>query len=125
MAEADSDASVIGAGEVIENCCSQGRSDHQRGFCGLPRFPANLLPDAPHFNPGLALQTLSELAADKDTKPVFDGLRAFVQNLNATLIITLGNHDLELAAPTVQRHLLDLIVRQDHDARQRHSLRAG
>lgn len=88
-------------------------------FVDFLASPANLLPDAPHFNPGLALQTLSELAADKDTKPVFDGLRAFVQNLNATLIITLGNHDLELAAPTVQRHLLDLIVRQDHDARRR------
>lgn len=79
--------------------------------------------NAPFFNPDLARRMLPRLVADPNSASVFSALRKFVQEPGASLIITLGNHDLELAVPGVQRQLLDLIALNDHDARGRIHLR--
>lgn len=88
-------------------------------FIDFLAAPENDRPYAPHFNPKLALHTLATLAVDCEASFVFKALFEFVRNPDASLIITLGNHDLELASPTVQSQLLDLIARQDHKARKR------
>ena len=42
--------------------------------------------------------------------PVWKALKKFVRTKDRRLIITLGNHDLELALPWVREHLLGLIA---------------
>lgn len=61
----------------------------------------------PHyFDPVGAVGKLQRIASDASFGPVFDALRQFVLKANRTLIINLGNHDLELALPWVRHWLL-------------------
>ena len=70
-------------------------------------------PDAKAFDPDGAIRKLSRIVGDRSFQPVWDAFRKFVRGENRRLIITLGNHDLELALPWVRAHLLDLIADDD------------
>ena len=76
-------------------------------------------PGATYFNPDAALIGLNRIASDEAFKPVFDALRAFVSQQQATLVITLGNHDLELAVPFVGTRLKQLLAMNSNDAAAR------
>lgn len=52
-------------------------------------------------------------------KPVWDALRAVARTPNATLVIVLGNHDVELALPWVRPHLLNALTDGDGAAERR------
>ena len=51
--------------------------------------------------------------------PVWDALAEFVTKPNRTLIIVIGNHDVELAFPVVQRAILKRLAADDLTARAR------
>jgi UDP-2,3-diacylglucosamine pyrophosphatase LpxH len=72
-------------------------------------------PAAKAFDPLTATTKLDRIAADKPFKPVWDALRKYVKARH--LVITLGNHDLELALPWVKQHFLDLLTDGDDSAR--------
>lgn len=80
-----------------------------------------------HFDPQGAITKLDRIVTtDPAFKPVFDALRAFVATPLRTLVINLGNHDLELALPWVRTHLIDLIAHNDATARGRiHTIADG
>jgi UDP-2,3-diacylglucosamine pyrophosphatase LpxH len=76
-------------------------------------------PGAKAFDPDGAIQKLDRIAGDIAFAPVWKALKKFVRTKGRRLIITLGNHDLELALPWVREHLLDLIAGDDDAARGR------
>ena len=76
-------------------------------------------PGAEAFDPGGAIQKLDRIAGDAAFAPVWKALKKFVRTKDRRLIITLGNHDLELALPWVREHLLGLIAGDDDAARGR------
>jgi UDP-2,3-diacylglucosamine pyrophosphatase LpxH len=76
-------------------------------------------PNAKAFDPEGANDKLSRIAADDSFKPVFDALNRFVRTKDHRLVITLGNHDLELALPWVREHFLDLLAGDNDAARGR------
>jgi UDP-2,3-diacylglucosamine pyrophosphatase LpxH len=63
---------------------------------------------ATYFDPQRAPERLAQIA--RDFSPVFEGLRKFVATPNRHLVIVLGNHDIELALPNVQRSLLSAVA---------------
>src|SRR5258707_670076 len=65
-------------------------------------------PGAKAFDPDGAIQKLDRIAGDIAFAPVWKALRKLVRTKGRRLIITLGNHDVELALPWVREHLLDL-----------------
>lgn len=71
------------------------------------------------FDPEGAVRKLTRIANDTAFSPVWEALKSFVRTEGRRLIITLGNHDLELALPWVREHLLDLIAGNDDAARGR------
>lgn len=66
-------------------------------------------PGAECFDPVGAIEKLDRIARDGRFLPVWDGLREFVATPGRQLVLTLGNHDLELALPWVRERLLDLL----------------
>jgi UDP-2,3-diacylglucosamine pyrophosphatase LpxH len=76
-------------------------------------------PGAKAFDPEGAVQKLTRIAEDTAFAPVWQALRSFVGTEGHRLIITLGNHDLELALPWVREHLLYLLAGNDDAARGR------
>jgi UDP-2,3-diacylglucosamine pyrophosphatase LpxH len=75
-----------------------------------------------HFDPAGAIGKLNRIVnEDEAFAPVFRALRDFVDIENCTLVVNLGNHDLELALPWVREHLLNLLAR-DVKARGRITL---
>jgi UDP-2,3-diacylglucosamine pyrophosphatase LpxH len=79
-------------------------------------------PDARAFDPEGAVRKLDRIANDPAFKPVWDALRKFVRKKNRHLIITMGNHDLELALPWVRSHLVQLLTGDDAAAYARLTL---
>lgn len=76
-------------------------------------------PDAKAFDPEGANRKLSRIATDKSFKPVWDALGRFVRTKGRRLVVTLGNHDLELVLPWVREHFLDLLAGNNDAARGR------
>ncbi|HMM92956.1 metallophosphoesterase [Bradyrhizobium sp.] len=76
-------------------------------------------PGARAFDPDGAIQKLDRIARDAAFAPVWKALKKFVGTRDRRLIITLGNHDVELSLPWVREHLLQLIAGDDDAARGR------
>jgi len=62
-----------------------------------------------HFDPDGANAKLDRIASDATFKPIFEALSDLLGIANRTLIINLGNHDLELAMPWVREHLVQIL----------------
>lgn len=76
-----------------------------------------------HFDPAGAVEKLERIAKkDPAFMPVFKALKKFAGTDNRSLIINLGNHDLELALPWVRDHLLNILCGDDEAARGRVTL---
>jgi UDP-2,3-diacylglucosamine pyrophosphatase LpxH len=60
-----------------------------------------------------AAHVVSMIMKDDSFKPVFDGLKTFLENDSCELILLIGNHDLELAFPEAQEELLQTIAPTD------------
>ena len=75
-------------------------------------------PDARSFDPEGATRKLDRIAGDPAFQPVWNALKKIDHAKRRRLIITLGNHDLELALPWVREHLLGLLAGDDDAARQ-------
>lgn len=68
-----------------------------------------------YFDPEGAAAKLTRITEDEAFAPVFAALREFVRRPQRSLVINLGNHDLELALPWVRQRLLDLLTRDSPD----------
>lgn len=66
-----------------------------------------------------ALQVVGRILDDPAFAPVWAALSAFVQQPGRTLVFVIGNHDIEIAFPGVQRLLLARLAGQDLAARAR------
>ncbi|HKV09947.1 MAG TPA: metallophosphoesterase [Thermoanaerobaculia bacterium] len=77
---------------------------------------------ARHFDPAGAVDKLNRIVKDPAFAPVFRSLQKFAATRNRSLVITLGNHDVELALPWVREHLLDLLSGGNEAARGRITL---
>lgn len=77
---------------------------------------------ATYFDPEGAVDKLDRIAGDPAFAPVWESLQRFVATENRTLVINLGNHDLELALPWVREHLLGLLTDGNLAARGRITL---
>lgn len=80
------------------------------------------VPEPDYFDPLGAVGKLDDIARDASFLPVFDALRNYLKVPNRHLIITLGNHDLELALPRVREFLLQTLAQGSSEARARISL---
>ena len=78
---------------------------------------------ASYFDPVNATLKLDRVARnDPAFTPVFEALGRFTRTENRSLIVNLGNHDLELALPWVREHLLEILSGGDGAARGRVTL---
>jgi UDP-2,3-diacylglucosamine pyrophosphatase LpxH len=77
-----------------------------------------------HFDPVGACAKLDRVAADPTFVPIWAALRAFVGTANRRLVIVLGNHDIELALPSVSRHLVESLAEGNDASRGRITLSA-
>ncbi len=75
--------------------------------------------DARYLDPEGAAHKLGEIITDPAFAPVFAALARFVRTPNRTLVLVLGNHDVELALPEVQDSLLAAICGDDAAAHGR------
>jgi UDP-2,3-diacylglucosamine pyrophosphatase LpxH len=75
-----------------------------------------------YFDPGGASAALDRIFRDPSFSRVWDALKEFVAEKNRLLIITLGNHDLELALPWVREQLVTELSGGDDAARGRITL---
>jgi len=66
-----------------------------------------------------AVEVVGRIMEDKSFAPVWAALADFVKLDNRTLVIVLGNHDIELAFPTVQHLILDKLTGNGLSARAR------
>ena len=66
-----------------------------------------------------ALPTLERIMGDAHFQPVWDALAAFVRREGRQLVLVIGNHDIELAFPHVQRRLLERLCGDNAAARAR------
>ncbi len=66
-----------------------------------------------------ALKILEKVLADPEFAQIFAALAQLVQTPNRELVVLLGNHDLELALPTVRERLTDVLCGQNDAARGR------
>ncbi len=78
-------------------------------------------PAAP-FDPAGAVDKLERIFKDASFKIIWEALQNLVATPNRSLIINLGNHDLELALPWVQAHLLNFLSQNKEAARGRITL---
>ncbi|MEZ5404307.1 MAG: metallophosphoesterase [Bryobacteraceae bacterium] len=107
------DSAIFMEGEAFQAFCrQQAKSKRRLGFVVNGDF-VDFLPDRPaktYFDGSDAVGQLDEIAKDERFAPVFRGLQELLtKKADAQLIITIGNHDLELAVPRVREKLLDLI----------------
>ena len=78
-------------------------------------------PDACLFDVAEANRKLDRIfKEDESFSPIREALSRFVVTAGQTLVIVLGNHDLELAAPSVQQHFAELV---GADPASRHRIR--
>jgi UDP-2,3-diacylglucosamine pyrophosphatase LpxH len=66
-----------------------------------------------------ARATVDRIMNDPSFKPVWDALAAFVKQPGRTLVFVIGNHDIEIAFPPVQRLVLSRLAGDDLAARAR------
>lgn len=66
-----------------------------------------------------ALASVDRILSDKNFSPVWESLMGFVHKEKRSLVIVIGNHDIEIAFPNVQRLLLDRLSDGDGSARSR------
>lgn len=77
-------------------------------------------PGTSHFKGTVeALGCLGRIVDDPAFAPVFQALRRFVQAPGHELCLMIGNHDLELALPAVQSHLVALLCDIDDQGQRR------
>ncbi|HZW24121.1 MAG TPA: metallophosphoesterase [Gallionella sp.] len=62
---------------------------------------------------------LNRIMNDDSFKPVWDALSAFVKTPNRTLVMVIGNHDIELAFPNIQRLIVEKLTLGDALAKSR------
>ncbi len=62
-----------------------------------------------------ALQVMERIYGDDSFKPVWDGLAFFLSKPNRHLIIVIGNHDIEMALPNVERSIRRRIAGGSHE----------
>ncbi|WP_197041099.1 metallophosphoesterase, partial [Chondromyces apiculatus] len=74
---------------------------------------------AAYLDPLGAPAKLQGIFEDEAFRPVWDALAGFVQAPGAVLVLVLGNHDVELALPTVTELLVGRIAGDDTEARAR------
>ncbi len=79
-------------------------------------------PDPCGFDPWRAGEKLDRIVLDPAFAPVWKALRGFVGAEKHHLVLTLGNHDLELALPAVRERLLRTLSGGDAAARGRITL---
>lgn len=66
--------------------------------------------DPEYFNEQKAVEMFDRIVGDPAFKPVFDALQFFTAQPGRRLIVTLGNHDLELVLPDVRERFLSSIA---------------
>lgn len=66
-----------------------------------------------------ALATVDRIMKDANFAPVWAALKAFVHTDKRSLVVVIGNHDIEIAFPTMQRLILDRLSDGDAAARAR------
>lgn len=76
-------------------------------------------PEPRYFDADGAIAKLQRISTDPAFQPVWEALRRFISVKNRTLVINLGNHDLELALPWVREWLLTDLSGGDERARGR------
>jgi UDP-2,3-diacylglucosamine pyrophosphatase LpxH len=76
-------------------------------------------PGATYLDVQGATPKLARIAADPAFSPVFEALGAFVHTPRRTLVIAMGNHDVELALPESRAFLEDHLCGSDMAARGR------
>ena len=72
-----------------------------------------------------ARSTVERIMKDASFVPIWDALAAFVKRPGRTLVIVIGNHDIEMAFPPVQRLLLARLAGDDLTARARITISAA
>ncbi len=72
-----------------------------------------------------ARSTVERIVSDASFAPIWDALAAFVQQPGRTLAMVIGNHDVEMAFPPVQRLLLARLAGDDLAARARITISAA
>ena len=78
------------------------------------------LSDAKLFDREKAASKLLSIMEDEENKPIFEALAKFASDDRSnTLVIVVGNHDIELCLPTVQETLLQCLAGGDPIARGR------
>jgi UDP-2,3-diacylglucosamine pyrophosphatase LpxH len=73
-------------------------------------FLAETSPAAKYLDPKYAIKKLDRIMKDASFRAVWKALAQFVQTKNRTLILTLGNNDLELALPWVGEFLTEKLT---------------
>lgn len=76
-------------------------------------------PSPKSFDPDGAIPKLDRIFRDPEFEPIWQALQQFVSTTDRYLIIILGNHDIELALPKVQNHLLEKLSKGKDNARGR------
>lgn len=71
------------------------------------------------FDPVDAIKKLDRIVSDPAFEMVWRALQNFVATPNRSLVINLGNHDLELALPWVRSHLIKILSKNEESARGR------
>ncbi len=66
-----------------------------------------------------ALTVIERIMEDPSFSPVFGALSDFVRTPNRTLVMVVGNHDIELAFPLVQRMVVSRLAMKSLEARAR------
>lgn len=66
-----------------------------------------------------AASTVARIIDDPSFKAIWDALAHFVHQPKRTLVLVIGNHDIELAFPTVQRLIVQRLAQGDELARSR------
>jgi UDP-2,3-diacylglucosamine pyrophosphatase LpxH len=79
-------------------------------------------PNARYFDPDGAGAKLDRIFNEQSFQPVWQSLQRLVATPNRRLILTLGNHDIELALPWVREQLLQFLAQGKDDASGRVTL---
>jgi UDP-2,3-diacylglucosamine pyrophosphatase LpxH len=74
---------------------------------------------ASYLDPTGAAHKLDRILHDPAFEPIFQALARFVREERRTLVLVLGNHDVELALPEVTERLLEELCGEDPAARGR------
>lgn len=66
-----------------------------------------------------AIDTVTRIREDKSFSGIWDAFKDFVEKDRRTLVIVIGNHDIEMAFPSVQRLILSWLAGDDLQRRAR------